>query len=204
MTPLKLSKAVLHLGLTGGIGSGKSTVAQMLVQGGAALVDADAIARQVTEPGGAAIDAIAHQFGAQFIRPDGAMHRDAIRALVFNDPHAKKNLEAIIHPLVAQETQRQALDAEHHGHQTVVFDVPLLVESDRWRARVDRILVVDCSVETQIQRVCNRNNWTAEVVQSIIKNQARREQRLAAADWVIFNQGISFEQLREKLADLPL
>jgi len=204
MTPLKLSKAVLHLGLTGGIGSGKSTVAQMLVQDGAALVDADAIARQVTEPGGAAIDAIAHQFGAQFIRPDGAMHRDAIRALVFNDPHAKKNLEAIIHPLVAQETQRQALDAEHHGHQTVVFDVPLLVESDRWRARVDRILVVDCSVETQIQRVCNRNNWTAEVVQSIIKNQARREQRLAAADWVICNQGISFEQLREKLADLPL
>jgi dephospho-CoA kinase len=204
MTPLTPSKAVLHLGLTGGIGSGKSTVAQMLVQGGAALVDADAIARQVTEPGGAAIDAIADQFGAQFIRPDGAMNRDAIRALVFSDPHAKKNLEAIIHPLVAQETQRQALDAAHHGHQTVVFDVPLLVESDRWRAKVDRILVVDCSVETQIQRVCNRNNWTAEVVQSIIKTQARREQRLAAADWVIFNQGISFEQLREKLADLPL
>ena len=204
MTPLKLSQAGLHLGLTGGIGSGKSTVAQMLVQGGAALVDADAIARQVPAAGGAAIDAIAGQFGAQFIRSDGAMNRDAMRALVFNDPHAKKNLEAIIHPLVAQETQRQALDAAHNGHQTVVFDVPLLVESDRWRAKVDRILVVDCSVETQIQRVCDRNNWTSEAVQSIIEAQASREQRLAAADWVIFNQGISFEQLREKLADLPL
>ena len=204
MTPPKLSQAGLHLGLTGGIGSGKSTVAQMLVQGGAALVDADAIARQVTAAGGAAIDAIAGQFGAQFIRSDGAMNRDAMRALVFNDPHAKKNLEAIIHPLVAQETQRQALDAAHNGHQTVVFDVPLLVESDRWRAKVDRILVVDCSVETQIQRVCDRNNWTSEAVQSIIEAQASREQRLAAADWVIFNQGISFEQLREKLADLPL
>jgi dephospho-CoA kinase len=204
MTSRHLSTASFHLGLTGGIGSGKSTVAQMLVQGGAALVDADAIARQVTEADGAAIAAIAVQFGAQYIRPDGALNRDAIRTLVFEDFHAKKKLEAIIHPLVAQETQRQALEAAHNGFHTVVFDVPLLVESERWRARVDRVLVVDCSVETQIQRVCNRNNWTADAVQSIIKVQASRAQRLAAADWVIFNQGLSFEQLRAKLADLPL
>ncbi len=194
----------LRLGLTGGIGSGKSTVAQMLVQRGAALVDADAIARQVTAPNGAAIAAIAQKFGTQFIGSDGALNRDAMRALVFKDSNAKKELEAIVHPLVAQETQRQALDAARHGHQTVVFDVPLLVESGRWRARVDRILVVDCSVETQIQRVRDRNGWTDDAVQSIIQVQATREQRLAAADWVIFNQGLDIDQLRAKLADVPI
>lgn len=204
MTPLKRTTPPLHLGLTGGIGSGKSTVALMLAQAGAALVDADAIARQLTDVGGAAMAAIASQFGAELIRADGALNRDAMRARVFNDPQAKKRLEAIIHPLVAQETQRQALDAAHQGHPTVVFDVPLLVESGRWRAKVDRILVVDCTVETQIQRVCQRNGWTADAVQSIIQQQATRAQRLAAADWVVFNQGLSLDQLRAELADLPL
>jgi dephospho-CoA kinase len=127
-----------------------------------------------------------------------------MRVLVFKDPAAKRQLEAIVHPLVAQETQRQALDAARYGHQIVVFDVPLLVESGRWRGQLDRVLVVDCSVETQIQRVRNRNGWTADAVQSIINVQASREQRLAAADWVIFNQGISLDQLRAKLSDAPV
>lgn len=204
MYSIKSLRPPLHLGLTGGIGSGKSTVAQMLVQRGAALVDADAIARQVTAPHGAGIAAITRQFGAQFIGQDGALNRDAMRALVFKDPNAKKKLEAIVHPLVAQETQRQALDAARHGHRAIVFDVPLLVESDSWRSRVDRVLVVDCSVETQIQRVCRRNGWTADAVQSIINVQASREQRLAAADWVIFNEGLDLDELSAKLADVPL
>jgi len=204
MRPLNPATPPLRLGLTGGIGSGKSTVAQMLVQRGAALVDADAIARQVTGPDGAAIAAIASQFGAQFIGPDGSLERNEMRVLVFKDPAAKRQLEAIVHPLVAQETQRQALDAARYGHQIVVFDVPLLVESGRWRGQLDRVLVVDCSVETQIQRVRNRNGWTADAVQSIINVQASREQRLAAADWVIFNQGISLDQLRAKLSDAPV
>ena len=105
---------------------------------------------------------------------------------------------------MAQETQRQALDAARNGHQTVVFDVPLLVESSHWRTRVDRILVVDCSIETQIQRVRDRNDWTADTVQSVIQVQATRAQRLAAADWVIFNQGLDLNALRAKLADLPI
>ena len=204
MRPLNPATPPLRLGLTGGIGSGKSTVAQMLVQRGAAWVDADAIARQVTGPDGAAIAAIASQFGAQFIGPDGSLERNEMRVLVFKDPAAKRQLEAIVHPLVAQETQRQALDAARYGHQIVVFDVPLLVESGRWRGQLDRVLVVDCSVETQIQRVRNRNGWTADAVQSIINVQASREQRLAAADWVIFNQGISLDQLRAKLSDAPV
>ena len=204
MSTIKPFHHPLRLGLTGGIGSGKSTVAQMLVQRGAALVDADAIARQVTAPHGSAIAAIAQQFGDQFIDRDGALNRDAMRALVFKDSNAKKELEAIIHPLVAEETQRQAQEAAGLGHPTVVFDVPLLVESGKWRAQVDRILVVDCSVETQIQRVRDRNAWTADAVQSIIQVQASRAQRLAAADWVIFNQGLSLDQLRAKLADLPI
>ena len=198
------SHTSFRLGLTGGIGSGKSTVAQMLVQRGAALVDADAIARHVTAPNGAAIAAIVQRFGAQFLGHDGALNRDAMRALVFKDSNAKRELEAIVHPLVAQETQRQAQDAARHGHQTVVFDVPLLVESGHWRARVDRILVVDCSVETQIQRVRDRNGWSADAVQSIIEVQASRAQRLAAADWVIFNQGLDLDELRAKLADVPI
>ena len=204
MPTTKCTHPPLRLGLTGGIGSGKSTVAQMLVQRGAALVDSDAIARQVTAPNGAAIATIAQQFGAEFIGPDGALNRDAMRVLVFKDSNAKKALESIVHPLVAQETQRQALDAARNGHQTVVFDVPLLVESNHWRTRVDRILVVDCSIETQIQRVRDRNDWTADTVQSVIQVQATRAQRLAAADWVIFNQGLDLNALRAKLANLPI
>jgi dephospho-CoA kinase len=195
----------LRIGLTGGIGSGKSTVGQMLQARGAAVIDADAIARQVTAAHGAAMPAIAQTFGHEFITADGALDRERMRAHVFTQPQAKQALEAIIHPLVAQESQRQAQEALTKGHNTLVFDVPLLVESGaRWRTEVDRVLVVDCSEATQIQRVMARNGLSRETVQSIIAAQASRAQKLAAADWVIDNDGISLEALRAHVENLPI
>jgi dephospho-CoA kinase len=199
------SSTPLRIGLTGGIGSGKSTVGQMLHERGAAVIDADAIARSVTAAHGAAMSAIAQTFGADFITPDGALDRERMRAHIFSHPEAKQALEAIIHPLVAQETQRQAQHAIANGHHTLVFDVPLLVESGaRWRAQVDRVLVVDCLEETQIQRVMARNGWKREAVQAIISAQASRAQKLAAADWVIDNEGISLDALRTRVLSLPI
>jgi len=199
------SSTPFRIGLTGGIGSGKSTVGQMLQERGAALIDADAIARSVTAAHGTAMPAIAQAFGPDFITPDGALDRERMRAHVFSHPEAKQALEAIIHPLVAQETQRQAQQAIANGHHTLVFDVPLLVESGaRWRAQVDRVLVVDCSEETQIQRVMARNSWKREAVQAVVTAQASRAQKLAAADWVIYNEGISLEALRKRVLSLPI
>ncbi len=199
------SSTPFRIGLTGGIGSGKSTVGQMLQERGAALIDADAIARSVTAAHGTAMPAIAQAFGPDFITPDGALDRERMRAHVFSHPKAKQALEAIIHPLVAQETQRQAQQAIANGHHTLVFDVPLLVESGaRWRAQVDRVLVVDCSEETQIQRVMARNSWKREAVQAVVTAQASRAQKLAAADWVIDNEGISLEALRKRVISLPI
>ncbi|MEO7129732.1 MAG: dephospho-CoA kinase, partial [Rhodoferax sp.] len=129
--------AVTRLGLTGGIGSGKSTVAQMLGDLGAAVIDADAIARSVAQPGGAAIGPIATEFGSAFITPEGALDRERMRELAFADAGAKRRLEAIIHPLVGQETQRQVDTAMQQGHRCIVFDIPLLVESRRWRQNLD-------------------------------------------------------------------
>ena len=194
----------LRIGLTGGIGSGKSTVAQMLQVLGAAVIDADAIARNVTAPHGAAMPAIAQTFGADFIATDGALDRERMRAHVFKQPEAKQALEAIIHPLVTQETQRQAQAAITAGHNILVFDIPLLVESGaRWRAQVDRVLVVDCAQETQIQRVMARSGLPRETIQHIIAAQAPRAQKLAAADWVIDNNNLTLEALREQVAKLP-
>jgi len=184
-----------RIGLTGGIGSGKSTVAGMLAALGAAIVDADAISRQLTAPGGAALPAIAAVFGAGCIDPSGAMDRQAIRALVFSDPDAKRRLEAIIHPLVAAETARQASAAVAAGAPCIVFDIPLLVESGRWRSQLQQVLVIDCSAEQQISRVMRRSGWTREAVQQVLAGQARREQRLAAADICIYNEAISLAEL---------
>lgn len=174
----------LRVGLTGGIGSGKSTVAAMLADCGAAVIDSDAIARQVTAPGGAAMDQLARQFGTRFITPEGGLNRDAMRELVFADARAKKQLEAIVHPLVGEETARQAAQA---ASACIVFDVPLLVESGRWRQRVDQVLVVDCNEATQVSRVMARNGWTREAVERVMAGQASRDQRLAAADICIYN-----------------
>ncbi len=202
MTP---SHTPLRIGLTGGIGSGKSTVGQMLQECGAAVIDADAIARSVTEAHGAAMHVIAQKFGPEFIMPDGALNRDRMRAHVFSHPDAKQALEAIIHPMVAQETQQQARNAIVNGHRTLVFDVPLLVESGtRWRMQVDRVLVVDCLEETQIQRVMARSGLNRQTIQSIIAAQTSRIQKLSAADWVIENEDLSMEALRTCVRNLPI
>lgn len=192
----------LRLGLTGGIGSGKSTVAQMLVAGGATLIDADAVSRGLTAAGGLAMPAIAAAFGADVVQPDGALDRDRMRAQVFADASARARLEAIVHPLVQQETTRAANAAQAAGAPIVVFDIPLLTESGHWRTRLDRVLVVDCSTETQIARVMARNGLPRAQVEAIIAAQASRPHRLAIADAVVFNDGLTLEALTATVATL--
>jgi dephospho-CoA kinase len=181
----------MHIGLTGGIGSGKSTVAAMLVQHGATLVDTDAIARELTLPGGAAMPAVAKAFGPSLIDADGGLDRAAMRALVFTDATAKHRLEAILHPMIGTEAARQARQAPG----VVVFDVPLLAESGHWRDRVDRVLVVDCREATQLARVMQRPGWTQATASAVIAQQASRDARRACADAVIYNDGLSLDQL---------
>lgn len=179
----------LVVGLTGGIGSGKSTVADRLVALGAALVDTDAIAHALTAPGGAAISAIRAAFGEAVIAPDGRMDRAAMRAIAFSDPSARKRLEAILHPMIRAQTQA-GIDAAIAAHAPyVLVAVPLLVESGQARGRYDRVLVVDCPREVQIERTMRRSALAREQVESILAAQATREQRLAAADDVIDNGG---------------
>lgn len=192
----------LYIGLTGGIGSGKSTVSGLLVAQGAALVDTDAIARALTAPGGAAMPAISEAFGAQMVGLDGALDRDRMRALAFAEPSAKQRLEAILHPLIGDQARQAADAAASSGARAVVFDVPLLAESAHWRARVDRILVVDCTPGTQIQRVMTRSGWPQETVQRVIAQQATRERRRALADAVIFNEALSLAALQEEVRSL--
>ena len=184
----------LRIGLTGGIGSGKSTVAGLLRARGAHIVDTDAIAHRLTAPGGRAIAAIAAAFGPESIDAQGAMDRARMRERVFADPAERQRLEAILHPLIAEDTEAEAAAAPPGA--PVVFDVPLLVESGRrWRERVDRILVVDCTPATQIARVVARNGWAPAAVERVIAQQAGREQRRAVADAVILNDGIDRDQL---------
>ncbi|HWT38021.1 MAG TPA: dephospho-CoA kinase [Paraburkholderia sp.] len=180
------------MGLTGGIGSGKSTVADLFAKRGVTLVDTDVIAHRVTAPNGLAMPAIAAEFGSSFVAEDGSLDRARMRALVFSDETARKRLEAITHPLIRAETERQRQQAE--GPYVIVV-VPLLVESGSWKTRVNRVLTVDCSVETQIERVMRRNAFTREQVLAIIARQATREARLAAADDVIVNDARSLEEL---------
>jgi dephospho-CoA kinase len=185
--------ASLRVGLTGGIGSGKSTVARRLAALGALVVDTDALAHALTAPGGAALPAIAAAFGADMIGSDGAMDRARMRTLVFAQPSERLRLEAILHPMIGALTREAAAQAA--PGQPVVFDVPLLAESGTWRARVDRVLVVDCTRETQVARVTQRSNWSAEAVERAIAQQAPRARRRAIADAVIFNDGITLAAL---------
>ncbi len=187
----------MRIGLTGGIGSGKSTVSALLAGQGAVVVDTDAIARQLAAPGGAAIDAIRASFGAAFIDAAGGLDRAQMRALVFAQPEARQRLEAILHPLIGIECERQAA-----AGGTVVFDVPLLVESGHWRAKVERVWVVDCREATQIERVAARAGWSIEMAQSVIANQATRAARRASADAVIYNDGISLAELERQVMQL--
>lgn len=193
-----------RLGLTGGIGSGKSTVAALLAERGATVIDTDALSRATTAPGGAALAPIAAAFGDHFINAQGALDRAAMRALVYEDPAMRQRLEAIIHPLVTQAADQQAQAATARGARCIVFDVPLLVEAGRrWRDRVTQVLVVDCPVATQIARVMARSGLSRAEVERIIAAQASRAQRLAAADVVIDNgEDVSLDALRQAVAAL--
>jgi dephospho-CoA kinase len=181
-----------RIGLTGGIGSGKSTVAAIWVSKGAALVDTDAIARSLTAAGGAAMGALRAEFGAQVVASDGTLDRGRMRDLAFADPSVRRRLEAILHPLIGEVARRQAKQSDS---AVVVFDVPLLAESSHWRSGCDRILVVDCPESTQAARVMQRSGWSAEQVWRVIDQQAPRESRRAIADAVIHNDGCAISDL---------
>jgi dephospho-CoA kinase len=189
----------MRIGLTGGIGSGKSTVAAVLRSLGATLIDTDAIARAIAQPGGAAIPAIEAAFGVGVLDTAGGLDRARMREIVFNDVDAKRRLEGILHPLIGIETERQAAAA---GDAPIVFDVPLLVESKRWRRIVDRVLVIDADEATQLARVVKRSGWAPEAVQAVIAQQAQRSERRAAADAVIFNDGLSLDALTAEVRSL--
>ncbi len=190
------------VGLTGGIGSGKSTVSAFLATLGATIIDADAISRSLTEAGGGAIPSIRDRFGPAFVTSDGALDRIRMRELAFKDQDAKRQLEAIIHPLVGATTQLQARHAIEKGLPCVVFDIPLLVESGQWRSRLHRVIVVDCPEATQVERVVARNGMPRDEVERIIASQAPRKHRLSAADIVIHNLNLSFDALRAEVAQL--
>jgi dephospho-CoA kinase len=174
----------LAIGLTGGIGSGKSTVADLFAQAGASIIDTDLIAHAQTAPGGPAMPAIAAEFGNEFVRPDGALDRARMRALVFADPPARARLEAILHPRIRATVDAEAALA---AGPYVIHVVPLLVESGGWRERVHRVLVVDCPEAVQIARVMARNAMDESQVKAIMAAQASRKERLAAADDVVDN-----------------
>lgn len=173
------------IGLTGGIGSGKSLVADLFAKRGAAIIDTDQIAHSLTMAGGAANVAISEAFGKEYIAANGAMDRTAMRKKVFADPDARKRLESILHPLIGAETGKAAALA---AGPYLIYVVPLLVESGRWRDKVDRVVVVDCSEALQRERVMRRNQLVESEVQAIMNSQASRSERLAAADDIITNE----------------
>jgi dephospho-CoA kinase len=193
--------AVPVIGLTGGIGSGKSAAADAFAAHGATVVDTDAIAHQLTAAGGAALPALAAAFGPTIIAADGALDRAAMRQRVFAEPAERQRLEGILHPLIREESDRQVAAARASGVPYVILMVPLLVESGSYRERVNRIVVVDCSESTQVARVMARNGFSEEQVRAILAAQASRSARLAVANEVVDNDG-SLVHLQEQVAQL--
>lgn len=183
---------MFSIGLTGGIASGKSTVAACLVECGARLVDTDQIARMLTLPGGAALPALVSAFGRSVLGADQALDRGVMRRRAFSDPAVKALLESVLHPLIKAEAERQAGAA---AGRPLLFDVPLLAESAQWRARVDRVLVVDCAQATQVERVAARPGWSRELAHAVVAQQTSRAIRRALADAVIHNEGIPLAEL---------
>lgn len=193
----------LRLGITGGIGSGKSTVSGMFAALGAVVIDADAISRSLTQPHGDALPLIATQFGPAFITADNALDRGRMRDAVFQSPEHKHRLEAILHPLI-QRKIFAAYDAACAQPATplVAFDIPLLAESAQWTPWLDQVLVVDCTVETQIARVMQRSQLARSQVEAIIAQQATRAHRLRKADWVVFNETAPLHALHALVTDI--
>jgi len=189
------------IGLTGGIGSGKTAVSNLLAELGAGIIDTDLIAHQITATNGKAIAAIEKLFGPEFIDSDGALNRSMMRAFVFKKPEARGLLEQITHPLIKEETVRQALALAKTHIPYLVFVVPLLLESGTWQKLMDYLVVVDCPIETQIERVMHRNQLSRLEVESILQAQATREDRLAIANTVIENGGY-LDQLRPQVLQL--
>lgn len=190
------------VGLTGGIGSGKSAAADEFARLGAAVVDTDVIARELTEKGGAAIAHIEKLFGSDFIEKSGAMDRKRMRDHVFADPAAKRALESLLHPLIREESARRIAAAEREkSGPYVVHVVPLLIESPDYRRRVDRVLVVDAPEEVQLERVRLRSGLSESEVRGIMRTQVSRAERRAAADDIIDNAG-NRDALRRQVAAL--
>ena len=196
-----MKRAYFSVGLTGGVGSGKSTIAGLLLHHGAGIVDADAIAHELTQPGGAAIDAVRSAFGEAAITGDGSLDRAWMRARAFADPGARRRLEAILHPLIRVASDRRAEEHAAVGSPYVAFVIPLLVESGDARGRFDRVLVVDCSEATQIARVCLRPGIDPNTARAIVAAQATRAERLQAADDVLFNEA-PLEQIADRVERL--
>ena len=201
---MKKSPPVRTIGLTGGIGSGKSTVSSILrLSKGFGLIDADSISRSLTASNGLAIPLIQEAFGASFISPDQSLDRTKMRELVFSNPQAKQTLESIIHPKVLQGIELELQNLLNSGFSTVILDIPLLAELHaRWQDKLNAILVVDCSKETQIQRVVQRSGLKPEIVLKIIESQASRELRNSIGNWVILNDGITLEELHHRVAKI--
>jgi len=186
------------VGLTGGIGSGKSAAADEFAKLGATIVDTDVISHELTRNSGAAMPAIRKLFGPDAVEPNGAMNRKKVRDLVFADPQKKRSLEALLHPMIREESARRIAAAPG---PYVVHVVPLLVESPDYRSRVDRILVVDCPEDTQVERVRARSGLSEPEVRAIMRGQIPRAERLAAAHDVIENGGAR-DALRNQVAAL--
>ncbi|CAN7501704.1 dephospho-CoA kinase [Caballeronia sp. LjRoot34] len=189
---------MFSIGLTGGIGSGKTTVADMFAARGVPVIDTDLIAHQITAPGGVAMPLIESTFGPEYVAADGSLDRAKMRTRVFSDNAAKAQLESITHPLIRAESQRQRNAAQGAYHIVVV---PLLIEAGERASKVERILVVDCPVDTQIERVIRRNGFTRDQVLAIIARQAAREARLAAADDVVVNDAAATLETLQREVD---
>ena len=187
------------MGLTGGIGCGKSTVAGKLKALGSGLLDADSAARAICASSGRAIPAIRAEFGPAFLAADGSLNRDLMRETIFRDQSAKRTLEAITHPLVAVELEEQRATLKE---RVIVFDIPLLVESPHWRHKLDFVVVIDCALTEQVRRVMTRDGWSQELTLSIIHSQASREMRLSAADFVVDNSTGTIQKLDCQVQDL--
>lgn len=189
---------ILSIGLTGGIGSGKTTVSNIFSELGVNIIDTDVIAHQICAPNGMAITSLQEHFGESYIQADGALDRTKMRHLVFTNALAKQELEHILHPLIRQEAQVAA----QNGNGTYnMFIIPLLLESKRWLNHLDKVLVVDCEEETQISRVMKRNQFSRQEVLNIMASQLTRQERLQYADHVIQSEE-SFAHIRGQVEKL--